>query len=137
MIVIFIRHTIYFIGYSNHSSVRYAEIRKLYPEILNGREARYFRKTQSYNFIDHPCKRECIASLSMTCYYYMIVHYDETMGPGCTPYLDIKNRYIYKNREYVNPYRVRERRVGDFDDCKYMDGERTELKVVNGQLPGR
>ena len=123
--------------YSNHSSIRFAEIRKFYPEISNVGETRYWLKTHSDNFKDHPCKRECVANQSFTCYYYMIVHYDETMGPACAPYLDIKNRYKYKNREYVNPYKVREQSVGNFDDCKYMDGERTELKVVNGQLPGK
>lgn len=89
------------------------------------------------NLKDHPCKRECVANQQMTCYYYMVVHYDETMGPGCSRYLYAKNRYKYGNREYINPYNLQEPNQEDFDDCKYADGVRTEIMVVNGQLPGK
>ncbi|KAI8129055.1 Laccase-14 [Lucilia cuprina] len=123
--------------YQNQTLTRFAYIRKLYPKLSTVGEARYWRLARNDNLKDHPCKRECVANQHMTCYYYMVVHYDETMGPGCIRYLNAKNRYKYGNREYINPYNVQgSSGARDFDDCKYADGERTEIMVVNGQLPG-
>lgn len=92
-----------------------------------------------FNFKDHPCKRECVANQHMTCYYYMVVHYDETMGPGCEEYLKHQNRYKIGNSEYVNIYNIKSSNNGTpaYDDCKYADGVKSDIMVVNGQLPGK
>ncbi|KAM7361883.1 multicopper oxidase 4 [Cochliomyia hominivorax] len=122
--------------YPNFPSMRFSEVRKLYPQVSIS-ESRYWRKARSDNVHDHPCKRECVTNQKMTCYYYMIVHYDETMGPKCSRYLNPKNLYKYGDREYINPYNIDGiNRASDFDDCKYADGVKTEIMVVNGQLPG-
>lgn len=126
-----------FQGYANQTLTRFAHIRQLYPKISQHGEARFWRMARSDNFQDHPCKRECVPNQHMTCYYYMVVHYDETMGPGCEEYLRPQNRYRFGKREYINMQNIRERNAKRFDDCKYADGVRSEIMVVNGQLPGR
>ncbi|XP_011290564.1 uncharacterized protein LOC101887614 [Musca domestica] len=123
-------------GYANQTLTRFAHIRQLYPKISQHGEARFWRMARSDNFQDHPCKRECVPNQHMTCYYYMVVHYDETMGPGCEEYLRPQNRYRLGKREYINVQNIRTRNNKRFDDCKYADGVHSEIMVVNGQLPG-
>lgn len=116
---------------------RFAQIKNLYPKISLTGEARYWRMARTENFKDHPCKRECVADQQMTCYYYLVVHYDETMGPGCLRYLSPNNRYKYGAEEYINPYNLNApNATNSFDDCKYADNVPNQIMVVNGQLPG-
>lgn len=71
----------------------------------------------------------------MTCYYYMIVHDDETMGASCKRYLDLKYRFKGPNgMEYIKNT-VHE--YEEFDDCKYADGVGTDIMVINGQFPAQ
>lgn len=77
----------------------------------------------------------------MTCYYYLIVHYDETMGPACKPYLNQKYHYKVDKYTYIDPFSVQEAEfrdnVNEVNHCKYADGIESEIMLVNGRLPGK
>ncbi|KAL9896328.1 multicopper oxidase 4 [Glossina fuscipes fuscipes] len=115
---------------------RYAQILNLYPRFsLNS------TSSPNYHVDNHPCKRTCLGpEHAMTCYYYLIVHYDETMGPACEPYLNRKYHYKVDKYTYIDPFSVQEEEFQDDESkvnhCKYADGIESEIMVVNGQLPG-
>ncbi|XP_013112818.2 uncharacterized protein LOC106090989 isoform X1 [Stomoxys calcitrans] len=137
MVVFYKSEVIQCQGYGSRTLTRFAQIRELYPKISSHGEARFWRMATNENFEVHPCKRECVPNQHMTCYYYMVVHYDETMGPGCEDYLNAQNRYKVGNREYINIKHIKSQQTqSPYDDCKYADGVRSEIMVVNGQLPG-
>ncbi|KAI8115801.1 hypothetical protein CVS40_12044 [Lucilia cuprina] len=123
---------------AKHTLTSFNNIRKLYPKLSLEAESRnWLFPPNDDNFNKHPCKRECIAQQHMTCYYKMILHHDETMGPACVRYIIPKNRYKFNKKEYINSSNIYgSNGNGDFDYCKYADGVRTEVMVVNGLLPG-
>ncbi|XP_036233665.2 uncharacterized protein Mco4 [Bactrocera oleae] len=113
---------------------KYEQMLQLFPQPAYA-EAKAWPSGSFRNFADHPCKRTCRADQSMTCYYYFVVHYDDTFNPSCERYLEQQFRFRVGGREYIDTYAVRD--FDGFDDCKYADGVKTEVMVVNGQLPGQ
>ncbi|XP_050335356.1 LOW QUALITY PROTEIN: uncharacterized protein LOC126762561 [Bactrocera neohumeralis] len=113
---------------------KYEQMLELFPQPTYA-ESKAWRSGQYKNFADHPCKRTCRANESMTCYYYFVVHYDDTFNPSCERYLEQRFRFKVGGREYIDTYAVQD--FEGFDDCKYADGVKTEVMVVNGQLPGQ
>lgn len=72
----------------------------------------------------------------MTCYYYMVVHYDDTMSETCKRYLQSKYRFKLNGKEYIDSFKLAEAEQLN-DDCKYADGLESQIMVVNGKLPGQ
>ncbi|XP_037951148.1 laccase-like [Teleopsis dalmanni] len=122
--------------YLNGTLTKFAQIRQMYPKVTSY-ESKNWRMIDSDDYKQHPCKRECVKDKQMTCYYYMVVHYDETMGPGCERYLEA--RYRIKTgkagEELVDGFTVHN--YDDYDDCKFADGIASEIMVVNGRMPGQ
>uniref|UniRef100_A0A1B0BSP1 Plastocyanin-like domain-containing protein n=1 Tax=Glossina palpalis gambiensis TaxID=67801 RepID=A0A1B0BSP1_9MUSC len=87
---------------------RYAQILNLYPRFsLNS------TSSPTYHVDNHPCKRTCLGpEHAMTCYYYLIIHYDETMGPACEPYLNRKYHYKVDKYTYIDPHTEHQRAFG-------------------------
>ncbi|XP_053949626.1 uncharacterized protein LOC128857857 isoform X1 [Anastrepha ludens] len=113
---------------------KYEQMLQLFPKPAYT-ESRTWRSNSNKNLADHPCRRTCRTDQPMTCYYYFVVHYDETFNPSCERYLDSRFRFKVAGREYIDPFTVHN--YEGFDDCKYADGVKTDVMVVNGQLPGQ
>uniref|UniRef100_A0A1A9WRU6 Uncharacterized protein n=1 Tax=Glossina brevipalpis TaxID=37001 RepID=A0A1A9WRU6_9MUSC len=118
---------------------RYVKILNLYPRFsLNNTSA----SLSAYHVENHPCKRTCLgatADHAMTCYYYFIVHYDETMGPACESYLKPKHRYKIDKNTYIDSFSIQNEfqyKNDQMNHCKYADGIESEIMLINGQLPG-
>ncbi|XP_022210445.2 laccase-3 [Drosophila obscura] len=109
----------------------YERIMQMYPQLATGSESSQWRSAGKDML--HPCKRECVDQQPMTCYYYLVVHYDDTMSATCKRLLQTKYRFKLANgREYIDSFKVAAN-----DDCKYADGLESRVMVVNGRLPGQ
>ncbi|XP_013105999.2 uncharacterized protein LOC106086041 [Stomoxys calcitrans] len=69
------------------------------------------------NFARHPCRRQCRAGASMTCYYKLYIHNYQMLGPECQQCLGNPNACADEH-------------------CIYGDGEPLPLQLVNYQFPG-
>lgn len=112
---------------------KYEAVKKLYPQLAST-EASQWRYADKN--LQHPCRRECVEKQPMTCYYYMVVHYDDTMSETCKRYLQSKYRYKLNGKEYIDSFLLAEAEQLN-DDCKYADGLESPIMVVNGKLPGQ
>ncbi|XP_017140747.1 laccase [Drosophila miranda] len=109
---------------------KYERIMQMYPQPDMGSESSQWRSAGKD--MQHPCKRECVDQQPMTCYYYLVVHYDDTMAATCKRLLQTKYRFKLANgKEYIDSSKVAAN-----DDCKYADGLDSKVMVVNGRLPG-
>ncbi|XP_030382334.1 laccase [Scaptodrosophila lebanonensis] len=112
---------------------KYESVQKLYPQPAR-------TETPEWRVADknmpHPCKRNCVENQPMTCYYYMVVHYDDTMSDTCKRYLQSKYRFNIDGKEFIDSFKIAEQEPAN-DDCKYADGLESQVMVVNGQLPGQ
>ncbi|XP_050744939.1 uncharacterized protein LOC108023348 isoform X3 [Drosophila biarmipes] len=114
---------------------KYERIMQMYPQLSSGAgESSQWRAAEKDN-MRHPCRRDCADNQPMTCYYYMVVHYDDTMAETCKRYLQSKFRFKLNGKEYVDGITLADQLAAN-DDCKYADGLESEVMVVNGQLPG-
>ncbi|XP_062138710.1 uncharacterized protein LOC133847577 [Drosophila sulfurigaster albostrigata] len=115
---------------------KYESISQLYPQLTSSSS-----ESSQWRYADkdlqHPCKRDCAEQQPMTCYYYMVVHYDDTMTDTCKRYLQSKYRFKLNGREYIDAFKLAELEPRTNDDCKYADGLESPIMVVNGQLPGQ
>ncbi|EDW66193.1 uncharacterized protein Mco4 [Drosophila virilis] len=111
----------------------YERIKQLYPQLTSA-ESSHWRYADKD--LEHPCRRDCVEQQPMTCYYYMVVHYDDTMSASCKRYLQAKYRYKLNGKEYIDSFKLAEQEARN-DDCKYADGLESQIMVVNGQLPGQ
>ncbi|XP_017091486.2 uncharacterized protein Mco4 [Drosophila bipectinata] len=112
---------------------KYERIMQMYPQLATGGgESSQWRAAEKD--MRHPCKRDCSDQQPMTCYYYMVVHYDDTMAETCKRYLQSKFRFKLRGKEYLDGIMLAEK-LGP-TDCKYADGLESQVMVVNGQLPG-
>lgn len=114
---------------------KYESIRQLYPQLTSS-ESSQWRYTDK-DLQEHPCKRDCVEQQPMTCYYYMVVHYDDTMSETCKRYLQSKYRFKVNGKEYIDSIKLAELETRNGDDCKYADGLESSIMVVNGKLPGQ
>lgn len=72
----------------------------------------------SYGSFDrHPCRRVCKQGESLSCYYRLVVHNYQTLGPEC-------QRCMYDPS------------VCEQEQCIYGDGVATGVMAVNRQVPG-
>ncbi|XP_046804177.1 laccase-14 [Lucilia cuprina] len=72
----------------------------------------------SYGSFDrHPCRRVCKQGESLSCYYRLVVHNYQTLGPEC-------QRCMYDPS------------VCEQEQCVYGDGVATGVMAVNRQVPG-
>ncbi|EDV99904.1 oxidoreductase OpS5 [Drosophila grimshawi] len=114
---------------------KYESIQQLYPQLTapssESSQWRYADKD-----MQHPCKRECVEQQPMTCYYYMVIHYDDTMAETCKRYLQSKYRFKLNGKEYIDGFKLLAEEPAN-DDCKYADGLESLIMVVNGKLPGQ
>lgn len=70
---------------------KYERIMQMYPQLTTGGgESSQWRAAEKD--MRHPCKRDCSDQQPMTCYYYMVVHYDDTMAETCKRYLQVSGR---------------------------------------------
>jgi len=73
---------------------------QMYPQLSSGAgESSQWRAAEKDNK-RHPCRRDCADNQPMTCYYYMVVHYDDTMAETCKRYLQVpvlKEPFLKKN----------------------------------------
>ncbi|SPP77695.1 laccase [Drosophila guanche] len=110
---------------------KYERIMQMYPQLEKGSESSQWR--YAGKDMQHPCKRECVDQQPMICYYYLVIHYDDTMAATCKRLLQSKYRFKLSNgREYIDSSKV-----SATDDCKYADGLESRVMVVNGRLPGQ
>ncbi|XP_034672212.1 laccase [Drosophila subobscura] len=110
---------------------KYERIMQMYPQLATGGESSQWR--YAGKDMQHPCKRECVDQQPMICYYYLVIHYDDTMAATCKRLLQSKYRFKLANgREYIDSSKV-----SAADDCKYADGLESRVMVVNGRLPGQ
>ncbi|XP_068159348.1 uncharacterized protein Mco4 [Drosophila tropicalis] len=112
----------------------YERIKEIYPEVSTGSESSQWRSADKG--MPHPCRRDCVDQVPMTCYYYMVVHYDDTMSETCKRYLQSKYRYKLNGKQFIDGILLAEMEP-KVDDCKYADGVESQVMVVNGQLPGQ
>ncbi|XP_075165217.1 uncharacterized protein LOC142237703 [Haematobia irritans] len=68
------------------------------------------------SFDRHPCRRVCQQGKSQTCYYRIIVHYYQTLGPEC-------QRCLYDPNSCQS------------ENCIYGDGVPNDILAVNRQWP--
>ncbi|XP_039496786.1 laccase [Drosophila santomea] len=114
---------------------KYERIMQMYPQLSSGAgESSQWRAAEKDNQ-RHPCRRDCADKQPMTCYYYMVVHYDDTMAETCKRYLQSKFRFKLSGKEFIDGIALAGQLAAN-DDCKYADGLESEVMVVNGQLPG-
>ncbi|BFG02114.1 laccase [Drosophila madeirensis] len=110
---------------------KYERIMQMYPQPATGGESSQWR--YAGKDMQHPCKRECVDQQPMICYYYLVIHYDDTMAATCKRLLQSKYRFKLSNgREYIDSSKV-----SATEDCKYADGLESRVMVVNGRLPGQ
>uniref|UniRef100_A0A1I8NIE0 Multicopper oxidase n=1 Tax=Musca domestica TaxID=7370 RepID=A0A1I8NIE0_MUSDO len=87
------------------------------PLVANYNDVPVVEDESSFGGFDrHPCRRVCQQGKSMTCYYRLIVHNYQTLGPEC-------QRCIY------------EPATCEAEKCVYGDGVPNEIMAVNRQWP--
>ncbi|XP_073819695.1 multicopper oxidase 3 [Musca autumnalis] len=87
------------------------------PTVGSYNDAPVIGDESNYGSFDrHPCRRVCQQGKSMTCYYRLIVHTYQTLGPEC-------QRCIY------------EPNTCEAEKCIYGDGVPNEVMAVNRQWP--
>ncbi|XP_067614892.1 uncharacterized protein Mco4 isoform X2 [Eurosta solidaginis] len=111
---------------------RYEQMLQIFPKPQYA-QIKSLRANKNLN--DHPCKRACHANETMTCYYYFVAHYDETFNPSCERYLDKRVLFKVDGSEYIDTFAVYN--YQGYDDCKYADGVKMNVMVINGNLPGQ